>query len=308
MARTKVIIDNDFGGDPDGLFQLAHHVLSPSVDVMGIVNSHVLPGDPNWPCEPNSIAKGLADAQQILDLTQSKFDVLPGLSEFEIDHGSLKTDSTLDFLVATIEQATSEIIYCCGGPMTQLARVIRAKAKNLEALRVIWIGGAEHNGKFPPGASSMEYNFAADPESVQICFDAREIDLWQVPRNSYRRAVVSISELRQNLAGGNQLQRHLMQTIEDVRLRTLTNGIDTGETYCMGDSPLVLLSALENPFEPSPSDSEWLEIGRPRVSLDGAYEPSGEGVGSRTRVFDRLDTRLMFADMFAKLGGANAAF
>jgi len=28
-ARARVIIDNDFAGDPDGLFQLAHHVLSP---------------------------------------------------------------------------------------------------------------------------------------------------------------------------------------------------------------------------------------------------------------------------------------
>lgn len=29
--RMRVIIDNDFSGDPDGLFQLAHHLLSPSV-------------------------------------------------------------------------------------------------------------------------------------------------------------------------------------------------------------------------------------------------------------------------------------
>jgi purine nucleosidase len=34
-----VIIDNDFGGDPDGLFQLAHHLLSPSVEIKGIIRS-----------------------------------------------------------------------------------------------------------------------------------------------------------------------------------------------------------------------------------------------------------------------------
>jgi pyrroline-5-carboxylate reductase len=28
--RIRVIVDNDFAGDPDGLFQLAHQVLSPS--------------------------------------------------------------------------------------------------------------------------------------------------------------------------------------------------------------------------------------------------------------------------------------
>lgn len=29
--RIRIIVDNDFGGDPDGLFQLAHFVLGPSV-------------------------------------------------------------------------------------------------------------------------------------------------------------------------------------------------------------------------------------------------------------------------------------
>lgn len=37
--RIRVIIDNDFGGDPDGLFQLVHHILSPSVQIKGIIGS-----------------------------------------------------------------------------------------------------------------------------------------------------------------------------------------------------------------------------------------------------------------------------
>src|SRR5690349_17622492 len=43
--RMRVIIDNDFGGDPDGLFQLVHHLLSPSVEIRGIIGSHLRPGD-----------------------------------------------------------------------------------------------------------------------------------------------------------------------------------------------------------------------------------------------------------------------
>jgi len=39
--RYSVIIDNDFMGDPDGLFQLAHHVLSPSCDIKGIIGAHL---------------------------------------------------------------------------------------------------------------------------------------------------------------------------------------------------------------------------------------------------------------------------
>src|SRR6516162_5594390 len=43
--RMRVMIDNDFGGDPDGLFALVHHLLSPSVEIRGIIGSHLKPGD-----------------------------------------------------------------------------------------------------------------------------------------------------------------------------------------------------------------------------------------------------------------------
>src|SRR4051794_34284004 len=43
--RIRVIIDNDFSGDPDGLFQLAHQVLSPSVEVKAIIGSHLRAND-----------------------------------------------------------------------------------------------------------------------------------------------------------------------------------------------------------------------------------------------------------------------
>ena len=35
--RIRVIIDNDFGGDPDGLFHLAQQLLSPSAEVRAVV-------------------------------------------------------------------------------------------------------------------------------------------------------------------------------------------------------------------------------------------------------------------------------
>src|SRR5438045_625662 len=43
--RYRVIIDNDFGGDPDGLFQLAHSLLSPSIEVRAVIGSHLNAND-----------------------------------------------------------------------------------------------------------------------------------------------------------------------------------------------------------------------------------------------------------------------
>ncbi len=41
----RVIVDNDFSGDPEDLFQLAHHVLSPSVEIPFVIGSHLKFGD-----------------------------------------------------------------------------------------------------------------------------------------------------------------------------------------------------------------------------------------------------------------------
>jgi hypothetical protein len=43
-TRVRVIIDNDFSGDPDDLFQLAHHVLSLSVHIPLVVHRIYHPG------------------------------------------------------------------------------------------------------------------------------------------------------------------------------------------------------------------------------------------------------------------------
>src|SRR3954464_6956476 len=40
-ARYRVIADNDFAGDPDDLWQLAHHLLSPSVEIRAVVSSRL---------------------------------------------------------------------------------------------------------------------------------------------------------------------------------------------------------------------------------------------------------------------------
>ncbi|NBU22844.1 MAG: hypothetical protein EBS38_02880 [Actinobacteria bacterium] len=305
MARTKMILDNDFGGDPDGLFGLAHHLLSPSADIRMVVVSHVMPNDPNWPTEGDSVQKGLRDVEPIYQYTGVWPKTYPGLNEHQIQHQSLDIDETLKALIAEVESTEGLLWYICGGPMTQLARLVRAKPKNLDKLRVLWIGGSEYDGIYPPGGTSFEYNLAADPESVSIVFANPDIELWHIPRDSYRRCVVSFAELNAKLRNGNDLSRHLLQTISKVRVKTLENGIDIGETYCMGDQALVLLSVLENSFEPTPAGSNFYASARYAVNLDGSY---GEDLGfakDKTRVFKELDTRILFEDMFAKFGGAS---
>ena len=42
-TKVKVVVDNDFCGDPDGLFQLVHQLLCTTCDIRGIVGGHLRP-------------------------------------------------------------------------------------------------------------------------------------------------------------------------------------------------------------------------------------------------------------------------
>jgi purine nucleosidase len=101
------------------------------------------------------------------------------------------------------------------------------------------------------------------------------------------------------MANAGPLGARLFDPLERVRAMVDAHGGSIGETYVMGDSPLVLLTALQSSFEADPSSSASVTVPRPRINAAGQYEPRPDG--SPLRVFTALDTRLMFEDFFLKL-------
>ena len=41
QTKVRVVIDNDYCGDPDGLFQLTHQLLCTTCDIRGIIGSRL---------------------------------------------------------------------------------------------------------------------------------------------------------------------------------------------------------------------------------------------------------------------------
>jgi hypothetical protein len=70
------------------------------------------------------------------------------------------------------------------------------------------------------------------------------------------------------------------------------------ETYSLGDSPLVLLTALQTGFEPASASNRWEDIDCPYIDEDGQYTFNKRK--KKVRVFTLLDVRLMLEDMYAK--------
>ena len=74
---------------------------------------------------------------------------------------------------------------------------------------------------------------------------------------------------------------------------------NVGEVYIVGDSPLVLLTALQSSFEPDPSSSFYVLRPSPLINNLGIYEVNHKG--RNIRVYKQLDVQLLLDDLYSKL-------
>lgn len=302
--RMRVIIDNDFSGDPDDLFQLVHHVLSPSVVIRGIIGSHLGPDDP--------LDSSNAQAENAVRVAEETLDLLGASGRYPVWLGSnvaltsptvpIDTEAARGIIAEAMRDDTDLPLYVAlGAGLTELASAYLLEPRIAGRLTAIWIGGNEHPelASPPPGAGLVEYNLNIDILAGQVVFNDSSIPLWQVPRNVYRQCLVSRAELDSRVRPMGELGAYLANAIDIVNEHAASAGRLLGETYALGDSPLVLLTALQSAFQPDSSSSFHVTRPTPRLNSDGSYDetPSGRPM----RVYTRVDTRLMFEDFFLKL-------
>lgn len=301
--RARVIVDNDFGGDPDGLFQLAHHLLSPSVEIRGIVGSHQYPGGfYGYPGAPENACERAGELLAVMGLA-GKVPVYRGAAG-RLEGAPADSDAAR-FIVkeAMRDDVKTPLYVACGAGLTDLASAWLMEPRIGPRIRLVWIGGHEHEGvrSHPPVGQPVEYNLGIDPKAAQVVFNESDIPVWQVPRDAYRQALVTQSELAARMGKG-KLAGYLLGRLGDLLARA--KGA-LGEAYVLGDSPLVLLTALQSAWETDPSSSCYASVPTPKITAAGLYEPDPQG--RPMRVYTRLDTRVMFEDLYAKAAGFDRA-
>jgi hypothetical protein len=203
-------------------------------------------------------------------------------------------------IIAEAQRTDSKLplFYVAGAGLTDLAEAVRLRPEIARRIILVWIGGPEHGDVDPTVhvRASKEYNLTIDLAAAQALFNDSAVEIWQVPRNVYRTLMISHAELDRELAGAGRLGRYLLDQLERAIRR-----IDAplGETYILGDSPLVTLTALQSSFDPDAASSDYLIRPTPRINDQAGYvaHPAGRPM----RVFTRIDSRLTFADMFAKI-------
>lgn len=304
VPRQRVILDNDFSGDPDGLFQLAHHLASPSVEIPFVIGSHIHAGDflDRSTRQPENAVATVRALYATMRLDRPP-PVVPGHNGGLTQQApAAPTDAAHRIIAEALRTDTRlPLYYAAGAGLTDLAAALMLEPRIGRRLKLVWIGGMEHPDLLPgvPARHDLEYNLTIDLPAAQWIFNHADVEIWQVPRNVYRQLIISHAELDAGLRAAGKLGTFLVQQLE--RVAALMNG-GLGETYILGDSPLVTLTALQSSFEPDSASSAYVVRPTPRIADDGRYVPAPDG--RPMRVYQTIDTRLTFADMFAKYARA----
>lgn len=302
-ALARVILDNDFAGDPDGLFQLAHHVLCPSLKIPLIIGSHL----PATFGTGHDARDSAARAAELLGLMQMGHAYVPiaGAEAPIPSRASWRPSPATSAIVreAMRSDTTEPLIYASGAGLTELALAWLAEPRIGKRIRLVWIGGNPHSGSGSSGEErgAQEFNFMIDPLAAQIIFNESDIEIWQVPSNAYRQMLFSNAELDE-LGESGPLGAYLKGRVDALpemfaKIPGAPPIIQT-EAYILGDSPLVTLTALVPPIQPDPSSSRYVSMPTPHLLADGSYQAVPHA--RPMRVYTQLDAGLTFRDMLAR--------
>jgi len=302
--RMRIIIDNDFAGDPDGLFELVQHLLSPSVEIRAIIGSHLRPGD-GFDASKETATHAKQKIEEVLSIMNmsGQYPVYAG-SNFPLENDSTPQQS--DAANAIVKEAMRDdtklpLYVVCGAGLTDLASAYLLEPKIATRLTLIWIGGPEYPelATPPPGYTTMEYNLGIDLKAGQVIFNKSLIPIWQIPRNVYRQVMLPYSSLLLKVKPEGKIGAYLTANIERVMKMGVKYNFNVGEIYIIGDSPLVLLTALQSSFEPDPSSSFYVLRPSPLINNLGLYEANYKG--RNIRVYTQLDVHVLFDDLYSKL-------
>lgn len=144
--RYRVIIDNDFSGDPDGLFQLAHSLLSTSCEIRAIIGSHV--------GGTNSEIRAVEEINALMELMgkENAFPVYAGSPRGLVDSytpaRSAGAQAIIDEAMRT--DTDKRLFILCGASLTTVASAYLMEPAIADKITIVWIGGQEYDGMALP--------------------------------------------------------------------------------------------------------------------------------------------------------------
>jgi len=189
-----------------------------------------------------------------------------------------------------------------GGGLTEVASALMIEPRIAGRFTLVWIGGDAY-----PAGGTGETNFNIDTLAAQYIYNQTSLPIWQIPRAVYASCLVSASELQAFVAPNGAIGEWLYRKVVEAPGK-YRNVLNMGETWTLGDNPLVVLTALADwtpggtgrPFRYDKTGSSAYDIvPAPHLNPDGTFTPATGG--RPIRIYKSVDNRMMLSDFFAKL-------
>jgi purine nucleosidase len=283
--RRRVIIDTDAKNEADDQFAIVHALLSPTLDVRGLIPAHF---------GTRRSGRSMEESREEIDLLLKLMDLTGDVrvangAATGIPDATTPRDSPGARLIieeSKLASAGDPLYVAFLGPLTDMASAILLDPAIVDRpIVVIWIGGVGYDGlESYPG---IEFNLSNDITAANVVYDSG-ITVWQVPTNVYSQVSVSYAELEERIGGTSDLADYLIrQMIEWNEI----HHPEPIESRSLGDSPAVALMLF-------PRGGQFRIIPAPRFGAEGHYLP---GSGHPIRLVESVDVRFLLEDMFAKL-------
>lgn len=274
----RLIVSTDAANEVDDQFAVVHALLSPTLDVRGLLPAHF--------GRPGSLAASSDEVQVLQRLAGTSVPVADGSSGPLTDEATPSPSAGSRLLVDEAMGDPRRLYVAVLGPLTDVASALLEEPAVAERdVVVVWVGGPpyEHVAAYAP-----EFNLGNDPAAANVVVRSG-LPLWQIPMDVYTMVAMGHEEMSQRLGGTSALADHLVDAVV-----AFNAGVDYGpmDFRSLGDSPAI--GAVMNP-----AAGRWRERPAPEFTPEGGLAP---GPGGRTvRVCEAFDTRWLLEDLVAKL-------
>lgn len=279
--KIRLILDTDAKNEVDDQFAIVHALLSEAIDLRGIIAAHF--GQRRSAHSERESYKEIQLLQELVHI-RSEVPVLHG-GEHAIPNERTPVDSEgARFIIEEAMKEDPRPIYIAFlGPLTDMASaLLLAPQLGERNIKVIWIGGRD----WPCGG--WEYNLSNDVAAANLIFKS-SVELWQIPRNTYRMMPVGFAELYTRVQPYGEIGRYLCDNV----IRFNNEGLGRPVGYrVLGDSPAIGVVLYEDCGE-----SDWL----PAPEIDEQMHYVHTGKNRPIKVYRSIDARFILEDFFALL-------
>src|ERR687893_3137701 len=181
-AQRRVILDTDAKNEADDQFAIVHALLSPTLDVRGLIAAHF--GTRRSQRSMEESREEIELLLRLMDLT-GKVAVADGATTGLVDEHTPQDSPGARLIIdeSLLASPDDPLFVAFLGPLTDMASAILLDPELVRRnVIVIWIGGVGYGGLTSyPG---IEFNLSNDIAAANVVFDSG-IEIWQVPSSVY---------------------------------------------------------------------------------------------------------------------------